>query len=63
MMSALQVRDFPEDLHRRLRRIAFDSGIPITTLVTALLARSLGVPHAADRDVRDAIRDWKGVRT
>lgn len=43
-MPALQVRDLPDDLHRRLRERARDERLSISEYVLDLLERDLALP-------------------
>jgi len=57
-MSAIQVKDFPEDLHRALRLVSVRTGVPIGTLITATMATALGLTHPAAKQVKAALHDW-----
>lgn len=45
-MSMIQVRNVPEDLHRRLKARAMSEGITLSDLVFRELSRSAEVPTA-----------------
>jgi plasmid stability protein len=54
-MSALQVKNFPEDLHARLRRRAAREGRSVSSYVLDALERDLAVPST--REWLDSLRE------
>lgn len=56
-MPALQVRDLPADLHRRLRERARDERMSISEYVLELLERDLALPSRREWSERLASRE------
>lgn len=56
-MSMIQVRNVPEDLHRRLKARAVHEGVTLSELALRELKRSMAAPSPQELSVRFAARD------